>query len=79
MSDRLFLGIKPMEWADVNLSDHATLEAAIQCFQEMPGPHKVFGTAQQIAACCTEWERLFRSDEMWLDPEMVGWRTEEEK
>ena len=78
MSDRLFLGIKPKEWADVNLADHASLEAAIRRFQETPGPHKVCGTAQQIAACRAEWERLFRSDEVWLDPEMVGWRTEEE-
>ena len=69
MSDRTWLGDGRAGWADVNLSDHATLECAIKC-QDFGQSLKVFGPREKLAEFYAEWERLYRAgdERVWEHP-----------
>lgn len=76
MSDRLWLGDKPEEWADVNLVDYPDMVSAILAFQLLPGPLKVFGPAEKIRELKRVWYDAFDdpNTDVWLDPDTVDFR-----
>ena len=60
MSDRLWVGPDKQDWADVNLCDHPTMEAAIKAFvgECALQYRRVIGPPAAVKACRKEWARL---------------------
>ena len=69
MSDRLNLNDVPDPCADINLSDHGSVEAAVHHFGNLPGPYKVYGPAERVADVMNRWRAL-----SWIPMDKVSFR-----